>query len=93
VSAKTVHCAKHGTLEAVFVCDHTLQSLRDRLPRGLHMWRDDNDNVCGWCDQCRARAEASSVGADRVPLKFDVETLCMKCFVPIRDLNRGGRWD
>ncbi len=88
-----VQCARHGTLETVFICDHTLLSLRDNVPRGLHMWRDGNGNVCAYCGDCLARAEASGSGKDHVPVKFQVETLCAKCFEPIKAMNGFGRSD
>jgi hypothetical protein len=65
-------------------------TLRDGQPRGLFQWFDENGNVCAWCSECAARAEASEKDPNRVPLKFQVEGLCATCFEPIRQLNRGG---
>ena len=90
MTKKMIQCGKHGRGELVFICDHTLKSLRDGAPRGLYQWLDENGNVCAWCEECNARAEASGSGPDRVPLKFNIETLCAKCFEPIRQLNGGG---
>jgi hypothetical protein len=90
VTKKTIECTRHGTGETVFVCDHTLMSLRDRVPRGLFQWHDENGNVCAWCSECADRAEASGNAPGRTPLQFKVETLCPKCFEPIRQLNGGG---
>jgi hypothetical protein len=93
MTKRTVECSKHGTGEAVFVCNHTTRTLQDGQPRGLRMWRDENGNTCAWCHECAARADGSTVGPDRVPLKFKVEALCPKCFEPIRQANSGGMWD
>jgi hypothetical protein len=93
MTKRTVECSKHGTSEAVFVCNHETRTLHDGQPRGLRMWHDDNGNICGWCHECAARADASTVGPDRVPLKFQVDSLCVKCFEPIRLANGGGVWD
>jgi len=90
MSKKQVTCSQHGEGNAVFICDHLLMSLRDNRERGLFTWSDDNGNTCGWCSECAARAEASGSGPDRVPLKFKVETLCEKCFEPVRQLHAGG---
>jgi len=90
VTKKQVTCSRHGEGDAVFVCDHLLNSLRDNHPRGLFQWFDANGNVCAWCSECAERAEASGSGPNRVPLQFKVETLCEKCFEPVRQINRGG---
>jgi hypothetical protein len=90
---KTIQCATHGTQELTLVCNHTLQSLRDRVARGLRIWRDDEGTICAWCNECDALAEASKAGPGREPLKFQVETLCATCFAPVQALNGGGHWD
>ena len=90
MSKQMVQCATHGNGELVFICDHLLASLRDREPRGLFQWFNENGNVCAWCSDCAEKAEKSSKGPDRMPLKFEVATLCAKCFEPIRQMNGGG---
>ena len=90
MNAPTIRCEKHGTGELVHVCNHIVQSMRDGVPRGVYAWKDDADVTCAWCDACRQRAEASEKGPDRVPLKFQVENVCSKCFDAVRTLNGGG---
>jgi hypothetical protein len=90
VTKKRITCAQHGEGDTVFVCEHSLKSVRDNHPRGLFQWTDDNGNTCAWCSECAQRAEASGSGPNRVPLQFKIETLCPKCFEPVRELNRGG---
>lgn len=90
MTKQMIECSKHGTGETVFVCNHILLSMREGTPRGLFQWFDDNGNVCAWCTECAERAEKSGNGPDRTPLKFKVETLCPKCFEPIRQMNGGG---
>ena len=85
-----VSCSQHGDGDAVFVCEHLLKSLNDKHVRGLFQWFDANGNVCAWCNECAALAEASGSGPNRTPLQFKVESLCEKCFDPVRALNSGG---
>jgi hypothetical protein len=90
MTKQMISCTQHGEGETVFVCEHLLQSVKDSHVRGLFQWHDTNGNVCAWCNECAARAEASGSGPNRTPLQFKVETLCPKCFDPVRQLNRGG---
>jgi hypothetical protein len=85
-----IRCATHGEGDTVFVCDHTLKTMRDNAPRGLYQWLDENGNQCAWCEECNARAQASASGPKREPLKFNVETLCPVCFESVRKINGGG---
>ncbi|HWA89999.1 MAG TPA: hypothetical protein VG889_08195 [Rhizomicrobium sp.] len=90
MSKKRIRCAVHGEGDTVFVCDHTLKSLRDNAPRGLYQWQNEDGNVNAWCDECNARMERSAANGNPVPLKFNIETLCPVCFEGIRRLNGGG---
>jgi hypothetical protein len=90
MSTKSIECEKHGTGEMVHVCNHIVLSMRDSMPRGVFVWKDESGTTCAWCQECALRAEASDQGPNRVPLKFQVENVCSKCFEVVRTLNGGG---
>ena len=90
MSKQMIQCEKHGAGELVHVCNHIVQSMRDNEPRGLFAWKDAEGTTCAWCQECALRAEASEQGPNRVPLKFQVENVCLQCFENVRALNGGG---
>jgi len=89
----TVRCATHGESEAAFICDHSLASLTDGVPRGLHLWLNEKGSTCGWCDACDAKVGARVKNRNLPRVQFKVFTLCETCFRPLKVLNNGGVWD
>jgi len=86
VSPQLVQCAEHGIQERAFVCRHTMESIDDRVPRGLHLWRDEA-GINGWCDACDVVVLAGKK-AD-----FNVVGLCQACFELVQKMNGGGVFD
>ncbi len=49
---KKVECCSHGSRNAAYVCTHTVDTLRDNIPRGLTYVIDDDGCYNGYCDEC-----------------------------------------
>ena len=89
---RTVTCSTHGTQPQTFVCQHILQSLRDRKPVGFFWSTEDPhaDRPDAWCATCNEVVRRT--GGDWTPEAeklAGVTLLCGKCYDSARALNLG----
>lgn len=50
--ANRIQCREHGDSEPTFACPHLLETLQDRVPRGLHWTIDAEEDIQAFCDLC-----------------------------------------
>ena len=85
----TIECDEHGTQPETFVCQHVVQTLRDRIPRGFFWAVDsDADRPDAWCADCNRHVAAA--GGEWTPAALEhaqVKLLCGKCYDAAKALN------
>ena len=88
----TVECETHGTkVRAAFVCCHLVETLRDRVARGLLWSRDDNGNVNAYCDLCdQLLQQAGGDWTEDVEAQAKITLICENCFWIIDRVNGQG---
>ena len=85
---ETLHCADHGQQHIAIICQHTLQSMYDLIPRGLFVSLDVDGDINAYCDQCENYRVSS--GGDWPEDANDViqgKLICVKCFDIVRKIN------
>lgn len=85
---KVVTCDEHGEQEATFVCQHLVQTIRDKRPRGF--WTSDSDQKFpdAWCTECEHRVQAADCEwTDEVESHLKVTMVCSACYEQARRLN------
>ncbi len=87
-----VECRTHGkTRAAAFVCCHLVETLRDRVARGLLWSRDEDGNVNAYCDACDQMLEqAGGDWTEELGARAKVQLICEDCFWIIDRVNRQG---
>ena len=87
-----VECGEHGTVRPAFVCCHLVETLHDRVPRGLLWSRDEDGNVNAYCDLCDLLLDAAGGDwTEEVEQQANVKMVCEMCFRLIEGVNgRGG---
>ena len=86
-----VECGEHGAVRPAFVCVHLVQTLRDRMPRGLLWSRDEDGNVNAYCDLCDGLLEqAGGEWTDAVEAQAKITLICEMCFRIIERVNGQG---
>ena len=87
-----VECETHGkTRPAAFVCCHLVETLRDRVARGLLWSRDEKGNVNAYCDACDQMLElAGGDWTEELGARAKVQLICEDCFWIIDRVNRQG---
>lgn len=77
-----INCPAHGRQRAAFVCAHTVETLKDAVPRGLQ-WSFHDGAYDGVCQPCASlpeqewEARAQELG----------RALCVACFKQIAKAN------
>jgi hypothetical protein len=86
---KMIACAEHGSQPETFVCDHILQTLRDRRPRGFIFDPDsDQEYPDAWCRECDEMLHASGgEWTDELGTAAHVRLLCARCYLAAKALN------
>ena len=86
---RTVKCDRHGVQEETFVCQHVVQTLRDRHPRGF-FWAQpaEKKRPDAWCSACNLRVGASGGDWTGEALKeASVKLLCATCYDEAAAIN------
>jgi hypothetical protein len=86
--SETVECARHGTQQRTWVCQHVVQGLFDRTRVGFFWTADDpqNQRPDAWCAACEDRVSLTNgdwVGEAGEHLGAQI--LCGACY----DLAKG----
>lgn len=88
---KVVHCHEHGEQQTTYVCQHIIQTLRDKKPRGF--WTSDNqDNPRpdAWCTECEKKLqEVGGEWNDESEAFAGVSLLCGACYDRAIAINKG----
>jgi hypothetical protein len=85
----TVQCPTHGAQARTYVCQHIIQTLRDRQPRGFFYGGDaPTDRGDAWCAACDAMLTSS--GGDwheEIEAKAGISLLCAACYDEAKCIN------
>lgn len=84
----TVECERHGPQPETFVCQHIVQTLRDRKPRGF-FWADTPDpRPDAWCTECNDRVQrAGGQWTPEAERAAKIKLLCGSCYDEAKALN------
>ena len=85
---RVVTCDEHGEQQPTFVCQHIVQTIRDKQPRGF--WTADSDQQFpnAWCTECEGRVQAAGCEwTDEVESYLRVTMVCAACYEQARRLN------
>ena len=84
-----IHCSEHGEQEETFVCQHIVETLKDKKPRGF--WWSSEHNVQrpdAWCHECNDKLEATDWEWTEENEKFaNIQLLCGRCYDNAKELN------
>jgi hypothetical protein len=87
----TVECGTHGKVRPAFVCCHLVETLRDRVARGLLWSRDGDGNVNAYCDLCdQMLQQAGGEWTDEVEAQAKITMICETCFRTVERVNGSG---
>jgi hypothetical protein len=88
-ATNTVACSEHGPQPKTYVCDHILQTLRDRRPRGFFVVPADNQEYPdAWCGECEEMIQAAGgEWTDELMPAAKVRLLCARCYLAAKALN------
>ncbi len=92
-AASKVHCEVHGPQQETFVCQHIVQSLRDRRPVGFFCARgSESTRPNAWCASCNELVrQAGGEWTPEVLVIAGVKLLCGACYDEAKALNLGIR--
>jgi hypothetical protein len=85
----TVICGEHGEQPRTYVCDHIVQTLRDRRPRGFFFDADsDQEYPDAWCGQCDEMLHAAGgEWTEELGTTAHVRLLCARCYLTAKAIN------
>ncbi len=86
-----VECDEHGKQQATYVCQHTVQTLIDKKPRGF-WWSNDADNPRpdAWCSECEVKIqETDGEWNDESEAFASIKLLCGACYDKAKEINLG----
>jgi len=88
---KVVECSEHGEQQATFVCQHIIQTLNDKNPRGFWCANDPiNSRPNAWCSECEAKVQETNGEWNDESEEFaGVSLLCGACYDKAKELNHG----
>lgn len=86
-----IQCEEHGEQEATCVCQHLVQTLEDRCPRGF-WWA--NEPECSrpdaWCSECEAKVQDTGGEWNDANEAFaNVTLMCGICYDTVKEVNLG----
>ena len=88
-----VECCEHGKQPATYVCQHTVQSLRDGKPRGF--WSSvespENPRPDSWCSACEDVVNRVGEWNDESEAFAGVKLLCGACYDKAKQMNLANR--
>jgi hypothetical protein len=81
-----VACDRHGPQPETFVCQHLVQTLTDRVPRGFFC--SDGVPPSAWCGVCDASLTAAGgAWTPQLERAAGVKLLCAVCYSEVKRLN------
>jgi hypothetical protein len=85
---ETLACQKHGEKNEAIVCSHPVQTLADRIPRGLIWLRDDDGSTNAYCIGCKDMLDAAGGDwSEELQEMAGPGIVCEGCLLPLFDLN------
>lgn len=91
-----IECCEHGKQQATFVCQHIVQTLVDKKPRGF--WSaegSENSRPDSWCSECEAKVqETNGEWNDESETFADIKLMCGSCYDRAKEINfsQGKQW-
>lgn len=84
-----VDCCEHGRQEETFVCQHIVETLKDKKPRGFWWYSEQNaPRPDAWCHECNDRVKATDWEWTEDNEKLaNIQLLCGKCYDNAKDLS------
>ena len=85
-----VDCGIHGKQERTFVCQHIVQTLRDRQRRGFYWGAAEPGTTRGnaWCGECDKMLEAAGTNwTEELEKVAKISILCGGCYDEAKRLN------
>ena len=89
---KYIECCEHGKQQETFVCQHTVQSLRDHEPRGF-WWSSenpDNPRPDARCSKCEDLVNQTGTWEGKAEKFAGIKILCGACYDNAKKLNFPG---
>jgi hypothetical protein len=87
-----LNCEKHGEQNEAYLCSHLVQTLSDRVPRGLIWSRDAEGSINAYCIGCEDMLRANGgAWTEELQEKAGIATACEACIMPLFDLNQQDR--
>ena len=89
--SKYIECSEHGKQQATYVCQHIVQSLLDRKPRGF-WWSSEcseNPRPDAWCSECEDLVNRVGEWNDESEGFAGVKLLCAACYDQAKEMNLG----
>ncbi len=87
--AQYVECCEHGKQQATYVCQHVVQSLVEKTPRGF-WWsteNPDNPRPDAWCTECEELVNRVGEWNDETEEFAGVKLLCGACYDRAKEMN------
>ena len=86
---QTIECDQHGRQQETFVCQHVVQTLRDRRPRGFFWPGESNDpRPDAWCTECNQLLKAAGWEWSEPAIEHaHIQILCGACYDEAKALN------
>ena len=82
------HCDQHGEQKMSIVCHHLIQTLYDKVPRGLFLSVDPDGDVNAYCKECDGFLARSGGEWPEDAMNYvQAKVLCLVCFGELRTLN------
>lgn len=87
-----VECCEHGKQHATYVCQHTVQSLQDKTPRGFWSAEPEpgDERPDSWCSACEEMVNKTGGEWNDESEEFaGVKLICGACYDRAKELNLG----
>ncbi len=84
-----VECCEHGKQQEAFVCQHTIESLKDGKPRGF-WWsieQPENSRPDAWCSECEDLVNKTGEWEGEAEEFANIKILCGVCYDNAKLLN------
>jgi hypothetical protein len=86
-----VNCCEHGKQQETFVCQHIVQTLHDKKPRGF-WWsteRPENPRPDAWCSECEDLSNKCGGWVGEAEELASIKILCGTCYDNAKEINFG----
>jgi hypothetical protein len=84
-----IECCEHGKQQETYVCQHTVESLKDGQPRGF-CWsieQPENPRPDAWCSECEDLVNKNGEWEGEAEEFSNVKILCGVCYDSVKLLN------